>query len=193
MELSSPVSIINGLGPTRVKILNERGIFTYSDMLYYFPRKHLDRTSVNSINKLVKGESVTIIASIETFGEKPIKRGKIFQVIVSDGTGLVTLSWFNGGKYIKKMIKIGQRLVVFGKVEWFNGFVITHPEIEIIDDNVSSGGIIPIYPLTKEMASVGLEQRRLRKTIQFIFDSHISISDFFSELILKKTQTHSLR
>ncbi|GIR30626.1 MAG: hypothetical protein CM15mP44_9090 [Candidatus Neomarinimicrobiota bacterium] len=42
------------------------------------------------------------------------------------------------------MIKIGQRLVIFGKVEWFNGFVITHPEIEVIDDgevNVHSGGI----------------------------------------------------
>ena len=189
MELTSPVSTINGLGPARVKILNEKDIFTCSDILYYFPRKHLDRTSVNSINKLVKGDSVTIIASIETFGEKPIRRGKIFQVIVSDGTGLVTLSWFNGGKYIKKMIKIGQKLVIFGKVEWFNGFVITHPEIEVIDDgeaNVSSGGIIPIYPLTKEMASVGLEQRRLRKIIQCIFDSQISISDFFSKSILRK-------
>ncbi len=134
MELTSPVSTINGLGPARVKILNEKDIFTCSDILYYFPRKHLDRTKINCINKLVKGESVTIIASIETFGEKPIKRGKIFQVIVSDGTGLVTLSWFNGGKSIKKMIKIGQRLVIFGKVEWFNGFVITHPEIEVIDD-----------------------------------------------------------
>ena len=189
MELTSPVSTINGLGPARVKILNEKDIFTYSDVLYYFPRKHLDRTKTNSINKLVKGESVTIIASIETFGEKPIRRGKIFQVIVSDGTGLLTLSWFNGGKYIKKMIKIGQRLVIFGKVEWFNGFVITHPEIEVIDDgdvNVSSGGIIPIYPLTKEMASVGLEQKRLRGIVQFIFDSQISISDFFSKSILQK-------
>ena len=189
MELTYPVSTINGLGPARVKILNEKDIFTCSDILYYFPRKHLDRTSVNSINKLVKGDSVTIIASIDTFGEKPTRRGKIFQVIVSDGTGLVTLSWFNGGKYIKKIIKIGQKLVIFGKVEWFNGFVITHPEIELIDDgdvNVPSGGIIPIYPLTKEMASVGLEQRRLRKIIQCIFDSQVSISDFFSKSILRK-------
>ena len=106
MELNSPVSVIKGLGPARAKILNEKDIFTCSDILYYFPRKHLDRTSVNSINKLVKGEFVTIIASIETFGEKPIKRGNIFQVIVSDGTGILTLSWFNGGKYIKKMYQI---------------------------------------------------------------------------------------
>ena len=195
MELFSPVSIINGLGPAREKVLNDKGLFTLNDFLYYFPRKHLDRTSINSINELSKGDSGTIIASVETFGEKPIRKGKIFQVIVSDGTGILTLSWFNGGRYIKKMMKIGLRLVIFGKVEWYNGFVITHPEFEILDEgenNVFSGGVIPIYPMTKEFASIGLEQRRLRKIIQTILDSKISIPDFFSLQIIKKYQLISL-
>ena len=195
MELFSPVSIINGLGPAREKVLNDKGRFTLNDFLYYFPRKHLDRTSINSINELSKGDSGTIIASVETFGEKPIRKGKIFQVIVSDGTGILTLSWFNGGRYIKKMMKIGLRLVIFGKVEWYNGFVITHPEFEILDEgenNVFSGGVIPIYPMTKEFASIGLEQRRLRKIIQTILDSKISIPDFFSLQIIKQYQLISL-
>ena len=114
MELFSPVSIIDGLGPVREKVLNDKGLFTLNDLLYYFPRKHLDRTSINSINELSKGDSGTIIASVQTFGEKPIRKGKIFQVIVSDGTGTLTLSWFNGGRYIKRMMKIGLRLVIFG-------------------------------------------------------------------------------
>ena len=195
MELFSPVSIIDGLGPVREKVLNDKGLFTLNDFLYYFPRKHLDRTSINSINELSKGDSGTIIASVETFGEKPIRKGKIFQVIVSDGTGILTLSWFNGGRYIKKIMKIGLRLVIFGKVEWYNGFVITHPEFEILDEgenNVFSGGVIPIYPMTKEFASIGLEQRRLRKIIQTILDSKISIPDFFSLQIIKQYQLISL-
>ena len=195
MELFSPVSIINGLGPVREKVLNDKGLFTLNDFLYYFPRKHLDRTSINSINELSKGDSGTIIASVETFGEKPIRKGKIFQVIVSDGTGILTLSWFNGGRYIKKMMKIGLRLVIFGKVEWYNGFVITHPEFEILDEgenNVFSSGMMPIYPMTKEFASIGLEQRRLRKIIQTILDSKISIPDFFSLQIIKQYQLISL-
>ena len=195
MELFSPVSIINGLGPAREKVLNDKGLFTLNDFLYYFPRKHLDRTSINSINELSKGDSGTIIASVETFGEKPIRKGKIFQVIVSDGTGILTLSWFNGGRYIKKMMKIGLRLVIFGKVEWYNGFVITHPEFEILDEgenNVFSSGMMPIYPMTKEFASIGLEQRRLRKIIQTILDSKISIPDFFSLQIIKQYQLISL-
>ena len=195
MELFSPVSIIDGLGPVREKVLNDKGLFTLNDFLYYFPRKHLDRTSINSINELSKGDSGTIIASVETFGEKPIRKGKIFQVIVSDGTGILTLSWFNGGRYIKKMMKIGLRLVIFGKVEWYNGFVITHPEFEILDEgenNVFSSGMMPIYPMTKEFASIGLEQRRLRKIIQAILDSKISIPDFFSLQIIKQYQLISL-
>ena len=195
MELFSPVSIINGLGPVREKVLNDKGLFTLNDFLYYFPRKHLDRTSINSINELSKGDSGTIIASVETFGEKPIRKGKIFQVIVSDGTGILTLSWFNGGRYIKKMMKIGLKLVIFGKVEWYNGFVITHPEFEILDEgenNVFSSGMMPIYPMTKEFASIGLEQRRLRKIIQTILDSKISIPDFFSLQIIKQYQLISL-
>jgi len=195
LELFSPVSIIDGLGPVREKVLNDKGLFTLNDLLYYFPRKHLDRTSINSINELSKGDSGAIIASVQTFGEKPIRKGKIFQVIVSDGTGILTLSWFNGGRYIKKIMKIGLRLVIFGKVEWYNGFVITHPEFEILDEgenNVFSGGVIPIYPMTKEFASIGLEQRRLRKIMQTILDSKISIPDFFSLQIIKQYQLISL-
>ena len=195
MELFSPVCVINGLGPAREKVLNDKGLFTLNDFLYYFPRKHLDRTSINSINELSKGDSGAIIASVQTFGEKPIRKGKIFQVIVSDGTGILTLSWFNGGRYIKKIMKIGLRLVIFGKVEWYNGFVITHPEFEILDEgenNVFSSGMMPIYPMTKEFASIGLEQRRLRKIIQTILDSKISIPDFFSLQIIKQYQLISL-
>ena len=189
LELTSPISVISGLGPARVKILNEKGIFTLNDILYYFPRKHIDQTLIIPINKLVKGKYATIIASIETFGDKPTRKGKIFQAIVSDRSGYVTLSWFNGGKYLKRTLSVGQKLVIFGKVNWYNGFAITHPEIEMIDsseENKSSTGIIPIYALTKEMTATGLEQRRLRKTIQYIFDSKIFIPDFFSNEILSK-------
>ena len=93
------------------------------------------------------------------------------------------------------MFSIGQKLVIFGRVDWYNGYVITHPEIEIIDSssaNISSVGIIPIYTLTKEMISVGLEQRRLRKTIQYVLDSKILISDFLPAEILKRYKLISL-
>ena len=93
------------------------------------------------------------------------------------------------------MFSIGQKLVIFGKVDWYNGYVITHPEIEIIDsssENMSSAGIIPIYTLTKEMISVGLEQRRLRKAIQYVLNSKILISDFLPTDILKRHKLISL-
>ena len=170
-DIAAAISIVKSLGPTREDILNQQGIYTISDILYHFPRKHLDRTVLTAIKKLVKGNIVNVFASVETYGYKSIRRGKIFQVIVSDRTGILTLSWFNGGKYIKGMIKKGQKLAIFGKVDWYQGFVMTHPEFEILDDKdeaIISGGVIPIYPLKKEFLSAGLGQRRLRVIIKNI-------------------------
>ncbi len=195
MELSSPISIVKGLGPTREDILNQQGIYTISDILYHFPRKHLDRTVLTPIKKLVKGNIVNVFASVETYGYKSIRQGKIFQVIVSDRTGILTLSWFNGGKYIRGIIKKGQKLAIFGKVDWYQGFVMTHPEFEILDDKdetIISGGVVPIYPLKKEFLSAGLGQRRLRVIIKTILESKLVISEIFSKSILKQYNLISL-
>jgi len=187
LDLESPISVINGVGSIRGKVFNDHGIFTIKDILYYFPRKHLDRTTITPIRQLIKGENVTVIATIETYGEKSIRRGKIFQVIVSDGTGLLTLSWFNGIRYIKHHFKIGERLAIHGKVEWYNGLTITHPEFEILErdeDPLLTGQVIPLYSLTQELKSVGLDQRKFRSILKTILNSELSIPEIFPQIIL---------
>ena len=54
----------------------------------------------------------TLIGQVETFGEKSVRRGKLFQVILSDGTGILTLTWFNGVRFMKKLFKVGDRLAI---------------------------------------------------------------------------------
>ena len=88
---------------------------------------------------------------------------KLFQVIVSDGTGLLTLTWFNSSTYIKKLVKKDDQIAIHGKVDWYNGFSINHPEFDILDHQsnpMNTGAIIPIYPLSIEFKKVGIEQRR---------------------------------
>ena len=64
LELNSSISLIEGVGSVRQKILNECGIFTLNDLLYNFPRRHLDRTTITPIRKIQKGDNVTLIASV---------------------------------------------------------------------------------------------------------------------------------
>ena len=130
MNLNDSISVVLGVGPQRVKVLNGLGVENIKDMLYYFPRRYLDRTTLISIKDLKKGDHIPLIAQVETLGERKIRRGRMFQIIVSDGTGLLTLNWFNGGRYIKNLFKVGDKLAISGKVEWYNGFSITHPEID---------------------------------------------------------------
>jgi len=195
LELNSPISLVKGIGPLRTKAFNDHGIFTINDILYYFPRKHLDHTSVTPINRLIQGNSATLVVTVETFGEKSLRRGKIFQVIVSDGTGFLTLSWFNGSRYIKHKLKIGIRLAIYGRIEWYNGFSITHPEFEILEkdeDPILTGRIIPHYPLTQELKSAGLEQRNFRKIVKNILDSNVVIPELFPKYILNENGLVSL-
>ena len=112
LNFTSPISTLNGVGSRREKVLNDQGISTLGDLLYYFPRRHLDRTTISPIRNFTKGDVVTLMGTVESFGEKSTRRGKIFQVIVSDGTGLLTLTWFNGVRYLKPLFKIGDKLEI---------------------------------------------------------------------------------
>ena len=196
MNLATPISSLKGVGSRREQALNEHGIKTIHDLLYYFPRRHLDRTTISPIQNFTKGDLVTLVGKVETFGEKSTRRGKIFQVIVTDDTGLLTLTWFNGVRYIKNLFKVGDKLAIHGKVDYYGGFTITHPEFDKLekdDDPVSTGKVIPLYPLTQELKSSGLDQRILRNLVHEALSLNIEISELFSDDILLDNDLISLK
>ena len=104
MNIIDSISTLKGVGDQRQKVLNENGITSIHDLLYYFPRRHLDRTTITCIKDFQKEALVSFVAQVKTFSERPIRKGKIFQVIVSDGTGFLTLSWFHSIAFLKKKI-----------------------------------------------------------------------------------------
>ena len=196
MDPATPISTLKGVGSRREQVLNNHGIFTIHDLLYYFPRRHLDRTTISPIRNFTKGDVVTLIGTVETFGEKSTRRGKIFQVIVSDGTGLLTLTWFNGVRYIKNLFKIGDKLAIHGKVDYYGGFTITHPEFDKLekdDDPISTGKVIPLYSLTQELKSGGIDQRILRQIVKEVLDLNSKIPEIFQQYILDEHDLISLK
>ena len=194
-NLTTPISELRGVGPQRNKILIDHSISTLGDLLYYFPRRYLDRTTITPIKKFKKGDVVTLIGKVETFGEKFTRRGRIFQIIVTDNTGILTLTWFNGIQYIKNIFKVGDKIAIHGKVDYYSGFTITHPEFDKLnkdDDPISTGQIIPLYSLTKELKLVGLDQRVLRNMVNEILRSGFEIKELFSKKTLERLELISL-
>ena len=196
MNLTESISQLRGVGPRREKILNNLGIYTIMDILYYFPRRHLDRTIFTQISSLKKGISCSVIGKVQTFSERFIRGGKMFQAVVYDGTGLLTLNWFNSAQYVRKLFKVGDRLVIHGKVQWYRGFTITHPEFEKIQDHedpTKTGNIVPVYPLTNDLKIKRIEQRMLRTLIKEALSCIDQVYEIIPEEVLKKHSLISLR
>lgn len=166
--LGQDIQYLPGVGPSRKKILaTELGINTFGDLLMYFPYKYVDRSRLYSIKELtgdmpfiqVKGR----ILSFETFEMGPRKERVVAHF--SDGTAVMDLTWFNGGKFAKKNYKVHTDYIVFGKPTVFNGRInVVHPDIDPADGFELDGlGLQPYYSTTEKSKKSSLTSRAIEK------------------------------
>ena len=169
---SRDITYLSGVGPQRAQVLNkELGIYSFRDLLYYFPYKYVDRSRVYSIHEVdgnmpyiqLKGE----ILSFEAAGE-----GRQRRLIAhfSDGTGVVDLIWFQGIKYIIGKYKVHQEYIVFGKPTVFNGRInLAHPDIDPVSElKLSSMGMQPYYNTTEKMKRSMLNSHSIEKMMNTV-------------------------
>ena len=196
LSLSTPLTVLKGIGPKKAEALSIDGLSTIDQLLHYYPRKYLDRTTLTLLSKLSGGQNVNVIGTIQSIKMRKGKFKYFLESIIYDGYGYLTLRWFNGAKYIKKALKIGDKLAVSGKVEFYNGYQIIHPDFEKLkedEDPINTGSIIPIYPLTSNLKNNGIDSRFLRRIIKTIKKSSISINDHFEKKFLLETNLIELK
>ncbi|MEA3392162.1 MAG: ATP-dependent DNA helicase RecG [Candidatus Marinimicrobia bacterium] len=161
------------IGEKRRIALATVGVRTLEDLLYYVPRAYLDRRSVKPIGQLIVGEECTVVGEIQRVRLIPTKKRKILKIEIADTSGILTLNWFHGSEWIQKTFKPGDTVSVFGKVEFYRGNTMTHPDFDIIDPNkdaLNTGGVIPVYPLTQDLRKSGFTSRSFRKLFALILD-----------------------
>ncbi|MBI3008463.1 MAG: ATP-dependent DNA helicase RecG [Candidatus Omnitrophica bacterium] len=169
--LQDSAQFVKGVGPRRIEMLNKLGISTIEDLLYYFPRRYEDRSNLKPISKCMAGNLETVKGEVVTTGLKRTRRGlNIFQIAVMDSTGIIYGVWFNQ-PYMKSRFKIGDQIIMSGKVDRFSNLQINSPEYEILaddeEDTIHTGRIVPIYPLTQY-----LNQRVFRTIIKTAIDHY---------------------
>jgi ATP-dependent DNA helicase RecG len=134
--LDTEITYLQGVGPKRAELLNkELSIFTFRDLLYYFPYKYIDRTRFYKIAELDPDlPFVQIKGIIKGYTTEGHGAGKRLVADFQDDTGTLKLVWFKGGKWITGSFSPGVEFIVFGKPGVFNGIInIIHPEIEAAD------------------------------------------------------------
>ncbi|MEO8823095.1 MAG: ATP-dependent DNA helicase RecG [Ginsengibacter sp.] len=166
--LKNPIEYLKGVGPLRGDVLKkEAGIFTFNDLLLYFPFRHIDRTQIIPISKInsqtdyvqAKGK----LTSLEILGEK---RGRRLVATLYDGTGELELVWFQGINWIQKSLEVGAPYIVFGKAGFFNNTPqVTHPEMEqLTEANRNAKNFLePVYPATEKLKAKAMGGRQLGK------------------------------
>ena len=181
--LDTPIQFIKGVGPKRAEVLHSLGISTIKDLLYYFPRKYVDRTSLSTIGSIQEGDEVNLVGRIKSVNLRRMKKGNFVTANVADHTGSIRLMWFNAADYIHQSLKVGDLLTMHGKVAAYKGsHQIVHPEYDKLNANeisLTTGFIIPVYPLTDDLKKSGLENRNLRKIIYLALQSVENIDDHF--------------
>lgn len=159
--LNAELTVLQGVGPRHAQTLGKLGLHTLGDMLYNFPRRYEDYSQLKPIKDLFYGQQVTVIAAVQSVQTRPIRGGKtqLVEVVISDGTGALRLSWFNQ-PWIANRLKQGDAIAVSGKIEQYLGrLVMNNPDFEPVEtENLHTNRIVPIYSLTAKIT-----QKWLRK------------------------------
>ncbi len=181
--LELPVSYLRGIGAKKGEAFEKGGVYTLRDLIYYVPRRYIERSSATKISGLI-GETpaeVTIIGRISEARAVKMRGGRTrFEAVLDDGTGQIMLNWFRRTNQIKKWIKEGFEASFTAKITQFgHRLQMTHPEVnslakgEVQDIIKGQGRWVALYPGTADLEKVGLDTRSLRNLMDRILGEYL--------------------
>ncbi|WP_324282020.1 ATP-dependent DNA helicase RecG [Cyanobacterium aponinum UTEX 3221] len=167
LKLDDPVTLLKAISLRQGELLKKLQIVTIRDLLFYYPRDHIDYGRQVNIKDLVAGETVTIVGKIkkcDCFSSPKNKKLTIFSLIIIDRTGEVKISRFFAGNFysnrgwqekMKRQFPRNAIVAASGLVKQNKyGITLENPEFEVLNSqggNINSlkiGRLLPVYPLT---------------------------------------------
>ena len=184
--------LVDVVGDRTAKVLDTVfGYQTVSDLLHHYPRRYLVRGELSDIAELNEGDEVTVLAEIYSSSSRKLqgRKGSILEVIVTDGSAKMSLTFFNQA-WREKELRVGRQGLFAGKVGVFNGKrQLAHPDYEMVPDGSDvdsavadfAGKFLPVYP-----ASSKLPSWKIAQCVKLAIDSLDEVPDFIPPHILEK-------
>lgn len=188
--LENKVSAV--VGERTAKVLDTVfGIKTIGDLMRHYPRRYMVRGELSDISELKEGDETTILAQIYSTTNRPLRgrKGSILEVVVTDGSDKLSLTFFNQA-WREKDLKVGRQGLFAGKVGVFNSKKqLSHPDYELIPDGSDvdsavdgfAGKYLPVYPASSKLPSWKLSQ-----CAQLAISAIDEIVDFLPDSIREK-------
>ena len=204
--LKQSVQFIKSVGPKRAEAFGKIGINTIRDLLFYFPSRHLDRTTTLNVSKaygfLIDGFNgeITIVGKVVEKEKLNFGRKELLKVQMRDSTGFFECVWFQGIKYFSNVFNIGEIFAVSGKpvISKYNALQFTHPDFDRITEDESNsllntGKIIPFYRIPKELRVGNIGDFSLRKIINTTVENYAdNLDETLPEELLKENNIAGL-
>ncbi len=176
--LDKSVQYVRGIGPRRAAVLSEEaGIETIEDLLYYAPRRYLDRSSFKPIGQCAVGETVTVAGTV-VHSIVTGRNRRYLEVLIDDGTGVLSGVFFGGIRFLEKNFSPGEEVLFSGKVDFYRNRQIVHPDFDFLDSDskissIHTGRIVPLYPSSEKLKGAGFDSRGFRRVIRALIDEFI--------------------
>ena len=178
------ISEIKGFGEKRIKSLNKSGIKSIVDLIRFYPRKHIDRSDVltiDDVRNLFEFKEITVLVKITKVSVFTTRsRLRIATLSISDETGDAKAKWF-GPQYIETRFKEGDTVAISGvpdvkktgSVEFKNATIEKFLEFDELNE---TGALIPIYKKIE-----GLSSALIRKGIKHALKRTPEIEDYIND------------
>lgn len=180
------------IGDRTAKVLETGfGIKNIGDLMRHYPRRYMVRGELTDISALREGDETTILAQIYSATNRPMRgrKGSMLEVVVTDGTDKLSLTFFNQA-WREKDLKVGKQGLFAGKIGVFNNKKqLTHPDYELIPDGYDvdtavesfAGKYLPVYPASSKLPSWKISQ-----CVELAIGSLEEVQDFLPEKIREK-------
>jgi ATP-dependent DNA helicase RecG len=198
--LETPIEYLKGVGPKKAEIFKkEFQIFTFHDLLYYYPYRHVDKSQIHTVNSIeAEGAFMQFkgkITAYEIVGERHAKR---IVAQFTDGTGTLELVWFNSLKWVENTLAERREFIIFGKPTKFNHrWNMTHPEMLDPEKKMNSGvsmAFQPLYSSSDKAKKSGLDSRNISKLLITLLNQiQDLITEHLSKDIIQKYKLLSLK
>jgi ATP-dependent DNA helicase RecG len=172
--LDEPIDTIKGVGASNTEKFAKLGVATVRDLLYLFPRRHLDYRSARLIRDLTFEDFETILASVWRVKVEQKPGGLlIIRVILADESGTAEAVWIRRKDYVSKDLPVGKMVVLSGECRLVGGRpVFKDPDWEsyLGEDTVHTARLVPVYPLVD-----GLNGRYVRRIAKQTVDRYAGL------------------
>ncbi len=181
---SSPIRVLQGVGPARAKAYGKLGIETVSDLLYHFPRAYENRGDVKLLSECVPGNKSAVELVIGTVPKKTmIRRGMVLLKFTAfDESGTCEITFYNQN-YLAYKFPLGASFRFYGQIEKVGRrYKMNSPAYEMIIEGEELKPLVPVYPLTE-----GLTKNRISADIAAAMSVLApEMSDYLPEDIRKR-------